>query len=201
MYVVGLTGGIGSGKSTVSELFVEIGVPLLDTDQVARDVVAPGASVLTDIKDYFGPEALNPDGSLNRPYLRNQIFTDETARQQLETLLHPLILRRCREWLEQQKSSYAILVIPLLFEKGWAKYCDRILVIDIDDTTQCQRVMLRDQISEKAARQIIASQISRQARLAGADDVIINNDAVTDLPAQVSALHQQYLKLAQEKNS
>jgi dephospho-CoA kinase len=201
MYVVGITGGIGSGKSTVVRHFSDLGVPVLDTDQVARDVVAPGSAVLDEIKAYFGPGALNSDGSLNRAYLRQTIFTDDQARQQLESLLHPLIRQQCKQWLAQQQANYAILVIPLLFEKGWEPLCDRILVVDVDEATQIERVMTRDGLNEAQVKEIMATQVSRQTRCARANDIINNESAAAELQLQVARLHQQYLDLAREKRT
>lgn len=201
MYVVGLTGGIGSGKSTVAEAFMALGVPVLDTDQVARNVVAPGAPVLMAIKDYFGAEALNDDGSMNRAYMRQRVFTDNAAREKLESLLHPLIREQCWAWLDQQQSEYAILVIPLLLEKGWDEIVDRVLVVDVDEATQRQRVMARDAISAEQVAAIMASQVDRATRVARADDVILNNQAAAELQQQVADLHQRYRQLAQNKGA
>lgn len=201
MYVVGLTGGIGSGKSTVAQLFADLGVPVLDTDQVAREVVAPGEPVLQNIVETFGTEAITLDGELNRAWLRQKVFSDDHARQQLEAMLHPLIRKRCMTWLAQQQADYAILVIPLLFEKGWETVCDRVLVVDVPEVVQRQRVLQRDGGSAEQVEAIIRSQIDRNTRLSRADDIIDNKTARDALANRVAELHARYQQMAKEKQS
>lgn len=196
MLRVGLTGGIGSGKSTVSNLFASLGVPIIDADIIAREVVAPGQSALREICLLFGDHLLDEHGALQRQQLRSLIFSNPTYRHQLEEILHPRIRQRMLEQLAvlEYKHPYCILSIPLLLESGWVEMLDRVLVVDIEPSLQLQRTCQRDQLSEKSAQAIINSQSSRQERLLAADDVIDNSGEPSDLPPQVERLHQQYLK-------
>jgi dephospho-CoA kinase len=196
MLIIGLTGGIGSGKSTVEELFADLGVPVIDADQAAREVVAPGEPALDAIVTRFGREILNPDGSLDRGRLREYIFEDDAARKELEALLHPPIRARMQAQLEGLDTPYAILSIPLLIESGRTDTVDRVLVVDVSEQQQTERVCRRDGISEQQARAILAAQVSRQERLAAADDVIDNSGSRAALEAQVQALHRSYLTIS-----
>jgi dephospho-CoA kinase len=196
MLVIGLTGGIGSGKSTVGELFAKLDVPIIDADQASRAVVQPGQPALQTIVARFGSGMLNPDGSLNRGRLRELVFNDDTARKELETLLHPLIRAWMREQLQDLDAPYAILSIPLLVESGRTDTVDRVLVVDIPEQQQIERVCGRDDISEPQARAILATQADRQQRLAAADDVIDNSGNPEALEAQVQALHLMYLAIS-----
>ena len=196
MLAIGLTGGIGSGKSAVTRLFRELDVPVLDADEVAREVVAPGEPALQRIRERFGPAILQSDGSLDRQQLRALIFDDPDARLALESLLHPAIRRRMRSRLAELQAAYAICAIPLLVETGQANDFDRVLVIDCPEEVQIQRVTARDQVDREQVRAILAAQADRATRLAVADDVIDNAGPVEALPPQVERLHQRYLELA-----
>jgi len=195
--VVGLTGGVGSGKSTVAEIFRELGVPVIDADQLARELTLPGQPALREITEAFGTEVLDAQGRLDRAALRRIVFADEGARRRLEAILHPRIRERMEEALaEVAEAPYAILVIPLLLETRQQDLVDRILVVDADPDLQVRRVMARDGVDEAQVRAIMAAQVDRETRLAAADDLILNEDDLDDLKGQVQALHQRYLKLA-----
>ncbi|ACQ92164.1 dephospho-CoA kinase [Tolumonas auensis DSM 9187] len=203
MFIIGLTGGIGSGKSTIAEHFSALGVPCIDADQTARDVVQPGEPALTAITQHFGPEVIQPDGTLDRRQVREKIFADPAAREWLNNLLHPLIRQRMVQQCQQAQGPYCILMVPLLFENHLQSLVHRTLVIDIDEATQIRRTMLRDNTTEEQVKAIIAAQCPRQQRLALADDVIQNGDEVTATQRQqaVYALHQTYLQLAAQHQS
>ncbi|MDM7322846.1 MAG: dephospho-CoA kinase [Gammaproteobacteria bacterium] len=202
MLVIGLSGGVASGKSTVATLFAAHGVPILDTDLIARELVAPGQSALAEIANHFGPKALNPDGTLNRPWLRQCIFTDANARQTLETILHPRIRAEVEKRLQalQRQApppTYALVVIPLLVETGaYDGLLDRVLVVDLPENLQLQRLMTRDGVEEPLARAMLAAQASRKARLARADEVIDNQGTPQALVEQVERLHRFYSGVA-----
>jgi len=196
MFVVGLTGGIGCGKSAVTDCFAALGVPIIDADVVARAVVEPGQPALREIVQQFGTDALCPDGTLNRAWLREHIFSNPDAKSTLEGILHPRIRAEMRRRLDEFETPYAIFSIPLLFETGQDKGVDRILVVDCAPELQISRVTRRDQASEAQTKSIIASQIDRKSRLAKADDIIDNSGALDDLRPMVELLHQKYLKLA-----
>lgn len=196
MFVVGLTGGIGCGKSAVTDRFAALGVPIIDADVVARTVVEPGQPALREIVQQFGADALCPDGTLNRTWLREHIFSNPDAKSTLEGILHPRIRADMRRGLDELDSPYAIFSIPLLFETGQDKSVDRILVVDCTPELQISRVTRRDQASEAQTESIIASQIDRESRLAKADDIIDNSGTLDDLRPMVERLHQKYLKLA-----
>lgn len=196
MIKIGLTGGIGCGKSAATAAFAALGVPIIDADVSAREVVAVGSPGLRAIKSRFGAQLLNDDGSLNRQQLKDQIFADHRARKELEQILHPLIRAHMWQQLDQLDSAYAILDIPLLFETKQDRQVDRVLVVDCPEQLQIQRICKRDNISEPKARAIIQAQISRDQRLLGAHDVINNQGSIDQLQEQVSELHSRYLKLA-----
>ncbi len=196
MLVIGLTGGIGCGKTAVTDCFTSLGVPVIDADTVAREVVLPGQPALQAIADKFGPEAITSEGSLNRNWLREHIFSDAGAKRELEAILHPRIRAEMRRQLSEVEGSYAIFSIPLLLETGQDKTVDRILVVDCDPELQISRVTQRDDASESQTRAIIATQIDRKSRLTAADDIITNNGSLSELRPQVEALHQKYLNLA-----
>ncbi|MDA0688458.1 MAG: dephospho-CoA kinase [Proteobacteria bacterium] len=196
MYVVGLTGGIGSGKSTVSESFARQGIEVIDADQLAREAVATGSPALAEIASHFGQSIINSEGSLNRRALRAIVFADEAERRWLERLLHPIIGELLKQRLSRSESSYTILESPLLLETSQKEMVDRILVVDVSEDTQLQRAMLRDGSHEETIRGIIASQISRDERLDAADEVINNEGAVEEIDKQVSVLHKKFLRLA-----
>ena len=193
---IGLTGGIASGKSTVSRIFGELGVPVIDADEVARDVVEPGTPGLAAVAQRFGPQVLDANGRLNRGALRAQIFSDPAARRDLEAILHPRIRARMDERVAACSAPYVLLAIPLLVEGGPSDRVQRVLVVDVDEATQVARVVARDGVPETQARAILAAQASRGQRLAMADDVIANSGSVADLRQAVENLHAKYLQLA-----
>jgi len=197
--VIGLTGGIASGKSTVGNRFIELGVPLLDGDHVAREVVAPPSPALAAIAGRFGPEYLQADGTLDRRRLRERVFAEPAARRELEAITHPLIRQRIIAWRDSQTASYCILSVAILVESGMHQLVDRILVVDVPQATQLERLVTRDGIAEPLAQQMIAAQASRTERLARADDVIDNTRPALHLAAQVDRLHRLYLQLAAGK--
>jgi dephospho-CoA kinase len=196
MLKVGLTGGIGSGKSTVSNLFAQLGVPIVDADVIARQLVEPGQASLRQLCSAFGGEILNQDGSLNRPKLRQLAFSNQIHKQQLDDIMHPLIFKQIELQVSQLSSAYGILVIPLLLESAKKYAVDRVLVVDCPERFQLQRVLERDKVSQEQALAIIATQTDRQHRLAAADDIIHNDGSVARLAEQVKNLHNSYLLLA-----
>jgi len=198
VFTVGLTGGIGSGKSAVAEQFRRLGVDVIDADRAARNVVTPDSPALEAIAAHFGHEVLQADGSLNRAHLRQVVFSDPQQRRWLENLLHPLIRRLVEEALDRADSPYAILESPLLLETDQHRLADRILVVDVPEALQIARAGQRDGNSEAQIRAIMDNQLERQARLARADDVVDNSGPVGNLAAAVAQLHQRYLKLAEE---
>jgi dephospho-CoA kinase len=198
MLIIGLTGGIGSGKSTVAKLFSERGVTVIDTDQLARDVTQPGQPALQAIADKFGSTILQADGSLNRTALRKIIFADESKRIWLEKLLHPLILTEMKKQAESAKSPYCIVVIPLLLETEPNPIISRILVIDTTEKEQIKRTQIRDNSTENEVKSIIGTQANRVQRLSAAHDVIENNGSVAELLPQINRLHGFYLALSQK---
>ncbi|MEJ2669140.1 MAG: dephospho-CoA kinase [Gammaproteobacteria bacterium] len=199
-YIVGLTGGIGSGKSAAASRFIHNGILVVDADEVAHDIHAQPA-VLEAIAAHFGPEAITTDGVLNRRYLRQRVFDHDADRQWLEALLHPKIRERMQQELAQASSPYAILSAPLLLENGLDTHTNRILVIDALESQQLERAAARDHTSPEAIASIIAKQISRTDRLARADDVIDNSGQLSELIHAVDTLHDTYLRLAAEHAS
>jgi dephospho-CoA kinase len=195
MFKVGLTGGIASGKSLVADLFAEAGASIVDTDLIAREVVAPGEPGLAAIVEQFGDEVIDATGELDRRHMRTLIFGSESRRQQLENLLHPLIRTRTLARIDSTTGPYVMVVVPLLAETGFAELVDRVLVVDCDEATQTRRLMARDVHTSEEARRIIAAQASRAERLAVADDVIDNNGDVASTRQQVLELHNQYVSL------
>lgn len=193
---IGLTGGIASGKSTVAELFAALGVPVIDTDVLAREVVEPGAPGLAEVVTAFGPDILDANGRLDRRRLRDLVFRDEAARQRLEAILHPAIRRAVEERSAAARGPYQIHVIPLLSEKGLEDTVDRVLVVDCRRELQIDRLMARDAMDRTAAERILDAQASRDQRLRIADDVIENIGDPADLAPVVERLHREYLQLA-----
>ena len=198
---VALTGGIASGKTTVANLFAAHGVPLVDTDLIAREVVEPGQPALVAVARAFGDDVLDPDGRLDRRLLREIIFDDATARARLEAILHPAI----RAEMERQSAAaaqagpYQILVIPLLAEGGRRDHVDRVLVVDAPEDVQVERLVARDSVTREQAQSSLRAQAQRETRLGIADDVVTNTSRIEDLREQVAALHERYVKLAAEK--
>lgn len=200
-YVVGLTGGIGSGKSTVANLFSELGVDIVDADLIARQVVAPGEPALAAIASHFGPGVLTQGGELNRRALRERVFSRPQDKDWLNALLHPLIRERMVAAGRAGTSPYCLLVVPLLVENRLTGLCNRVLVVDVSPEVQLERTIRRDETNEAQVRAIMAAQASREQRLAAADDVIDNNSPdQAELQSEVMRLHQQYLALAKEVN-
>lgn len=197
MFAVGLTGGIGSGKSTVAELFAEWGVPVIDTDVIARELTAPDSAALIAIQDAFGDAVMREDGSLDRAKLRRHVFADPAARRTLEAILHPRIRQAVVQALAGLHAPYALIVIPLLVETGaYAEILDRVLVVDCPEDMQIARVMARNDLTRAEVEAILAAQAGRAVRLAAADDVIENTGVPGGLRDRVHALHAQYMAQA-----
>jgi dephospho-CoA kinase len=196
VFRVGLTGGIASGKSTVASLFAQRGVPIIDTDQLAREIVEPGQPPLERLVQRFGREILTPDGHLDRPALRNIVFSDPLARADLEALTHPAISAEVEIRAAQAGGPYQIHVIPLLVDKNLGAHVDRVLVVDCEEALQIERLIKRDGCTEEQARAILAAQVTRTARQRAAHDLILNEGDVGALDVQVEALHRRYLELA-----
>jgi dephospho-CoA kinase len=192
---IALTGGIASGKTSVARLFVALGARLIDTDQIARDIVAPPSSVLGQIAARFGPDVLTPGGTLDRARLRKIVFTDAAARKDLEALTHPAIHAEVARQSAALGGPYQLVAVPLLVETGTQHDYDRVLLVDVTPEAQLKRLMLRDGIDAVAARRMVAAQADPEARRVIADDVIGNDGDITQLAAQVEALHRQYLAL------
>ncbi|MFN5446467.1 MAG: dephospho-CoA kinase [bacterium] len=201
-FSVGLTGGIGSGKSAVATLFSDRGASIIDTDAISHELTAAGGDAMPEIARNFGDAFLTSEGALNRAAMRELVFKDHAARSQLESILHPLISQKTRALANQANGLYLIFVVPLLVESGrWKDRVDRILVIDCNEELQIERVMRRNQLSAEQVRAIMATQVSRTLRLAAADDVLVNDRSLEALAQEVERLHQHYLRLAQEKLS
>ena len=199
---IGLTGGIASGKSMVTQRFAELGVPVIDADVASRSVVEPGKPGLAQVVRRFGVGVLDADGRLDRRALRSLIFKDSSLRQALDAILHPLIRAEMEREAAEANGPYVVMAIPLLVEGGSpGKRVDRVLVADADETLQIQRLRARDGSSEDEARAILVSQASRTARLAAADDVLLNTGSVAELRQAVDRLHEQYLQQAQTSSS
>ena len=196
MLVIGLTGGIGSGKSTVAKMFVALGVPVIDMDQIARQVVEPGQTALTQITHEFGTSILDTDGRLNRRKLRELIFDSVENRRSLEAILHPLIRQETQRQISKLDAAYCIVVIPLLLESNQRSLIDRILVVDVPEALQITRTMQRDHVSTSDVQKILAAQVNRSSRLAAADDVIDNSAVLEQVRIRVAELDQQYRSLA-----
>lgn len=192
-YTVGLTGGVASGKSLVSERFRQFGVPVLDADQVARDVVEPGQPALAEIVASFGAEVLQDDGALNRRQLRQIVFADPEARRQLEQITHPRIRERIRLWLDQQTTAYCVVENAILIESGMDRLVDRVLVVDVPEEVQIARLLSRDRVTETLAQQMLAAQSPRSLRIERADDVILNTGSPDQTADAVLRLHDIYL--------
>jgi dephospho-CoA kinase len=196
MYVVGLTGGIGCGKTEAARIFARLGVPVVDVDVIAREVTQPGEETLSEIIEIFGKEYLMADGSLNRPALRDKVFTDMAARKDLEGIIHPAIHERALEQLEANKDApYQILAISLLFEnQRYKDVVTRSLVMDCDEKLQIERTMKRSGLSEEIVRGIMSAQVSRAVRLKMADDVIKNEGSLEELNQNVEQMHKKYMQ-------
>jgi dephospho-CoA kinase len=200
MLTLGLTGGVGCGKSTIADLFQRQNVPVIDADIIARDLVAPDSRILRDIVAAFGEGILLPDGQLNRRKLRRIAFEQPENRRRLENILHPAMRSEILARKDMPSTPYCLVVIPLLVESGMIDLVDRVLVVDCDEAQQIARVTARDSCTADEVRAIIASQASRDTRLAAADDVILNTGDIGHVTLEVARLHQQYLVRALERN-
>ncbi len=199
-YTVALTGGIGSGKSTVADAFAQLGVNVIDADVIARQVVEPGTPALQAIAGHFGPQMIAADGTLNRRLLREK-FCSCGGKAWLNALLHPLIQQETRRQMQAATSPYLLWVVPLLVENRLSSQADRVLVVDVPKETQIERTMLRDKVSREHAEHILAAQVSREQRLAIADDVIENTGTPDAVASDVARLHEKYLTLASQAAS
>jgi len=201
-FTVGLTGGIGSGKSAVAELFAKLGVSVVDSDDIAHELTRSGGAAIAPIRAAFGARAIAPDGSLARAAMRTLAFGDSDARKRLEAILHPLIRAESARRVERASGPYAMLVIPLLVEGGVDRSrTARVLVVDCTEASQIERVMRRSGLSEAEVRAILASQATREQRLAAADDVVDNSGPQSALEGQVARLHEKYLTLARSRTA
>ena len=196
-YYIGLTGGIGSGKSTAADIFKELGAAVVDTDAISRELTAAGGAAMPEIRNQYGPEFIAPDGSLDRERIRRLVFGNAEARKKLEAILHPMIRAESRARVATARAPYVILVVPLLFESdAYLDLLKRVLVVDCSEERQIERAMRRSRISADEVRAIMASQLSRAARRARADDVIDNDGGMEALRRQVDEIHSEYLNLA-----
>lgn len=198
--VIGVTGGIGAGKSAVCAAFEKRGVPVIDTDQVAREVVMPGTAGLAEVVAAFGPGVLTAEGTMDRAAVRRLVFGNPANRVRLEAILHPRIRARVAEHLARVTAPYCLLGIPLLVESGNRTPVDRVLVVDCPEALQVSRVMARDKLTDEEVRAIMRSQASRQERLARADDVVMNAGDLSAIESQVDDLHARYLVLASARD-
>jgi dephospho-CoA kinase len=197
MLIIGLTGGIGSGKTAVSNIFREVGAPVIDADEIGRHLSMKGQSGYQAIVNEFGNQIIANNGELNRDKLRDTVFNNNDARKKLESLLHPLIRNEIAQEIKQLKdSSYCIIVVPLLLETDYRDIVDRILVVDSTEENQIARVMLRDNLDRNKITQIMKAQLSRNERLQQADDIVVNDGNLTHLKKEVVAMHQRYLLMA-----
>lgn len=196
-FVVGLTGGIGSGKSTVADLFVEQGAALVDTDAIAHELTAAGGAAMPALIAAFGAEIVGKDGAMDRAIMRQRVFADPSARARLEGILHPLIRRISAERCSVANAPYVILAVPLLVESGtYRERCNRVVVVDCPESLQIERVTARNGLSVDEVKAIMAAQATREQRLSAANDVVVNDGARTKIYEQVKALHLEYLALA-----
>ncbi|MDP1559519.1 MAG: dephospho-CoA kinase [Nitrosomonas sp.] len=196
-FVVGLTGGIGSGKTSTTKIFASLGVDIIDTDEIARALTQSDGAAIVPIRKIFGDNLITADGALDRRKMREMVFSDSILKQKLEEILHPLIVLETARRLTLTKSPYVIIAIPLLFEtKVYHNLIQRVLVIDCDEQKQITRTMARSKLEEQEVRVIMAAQVSRQERLQKADDVILNNEDLDFLRKQVIDHHQKYLDLS-----
>lgn len=196
MLTIGLTGGIGSGKSTVAKLFSELGIPVYDTDDIARKLTEPGQIALTEIKSVFGASYFDEHGKMDRKKLASLIFNDVKAKKQLESILHPHIRKDLLDLINNCTAPYCVAVIPLLIETNWKNIVDRILVVYTTEENQIYRVIHRDDASENLVKSIIKSQVDTSTRLNAADDIVENNGSIEDLRLKVLALHRKYLDIS-----
>jgi dephospho-CoA kinase len=194
---IGLTGGIASGKSTVAAMFAELGADVIDTDDIAHKLVAPGGAAINAITERFGEAVIAKDGSLDRRRMRQRVFADADERRKLEAILHPLIRDMALKRAAESTAPYVILVVPLLFETGFSQLVDRSLAVDCPESLQIERVVERDQVSEEEARAVIASQMNRADRRAAADDWIDSSGSLAATRDRVFELHERFLVLSE----
>lgn len=200
MFAVGLTGGIASGKTTISNLFAELGVPVIDTDVISRQLLEPGQLAFRQVSQHFGEKVVDADGRLDRAELRRIVFTNKNQKSWLENMLHPLIFQRSHDAIfEHRRAAYVLVVIPLLFETNFQALVDRILVVDCPAEVQIERLVRRDNIDESLAHKMLTQQLDNASRLARAHDIIDNGADDRDLRAQVLELHETYLSRAESQ--
>lgn len=201
-YLVGLTGGIGSGKSTVAEMFAALGVRIIDTDAISHDLTRNDGAAIPAIRSAFGDEFIKPDGSLDRTRMRKAVFADESAKRKLESILHPLILARTRELAAQPVSApYSLIIVPLLFESGrYAGWLHRVIAVDCPESVQIARTLRRSGMDEPAIRAIMSTQLGRLERNRLSDAVILNDGSLEDLNTQVVGMHRRLSALAAESD-
>jgi len=200
-YCVGLTGGIGSGKSTVAALFAELGVPVIDTDVISHQLTQSGGAAISAIRAAFGEEYIAAAGALDRAKMRQLVFSDNEAKLRLENILHPLILAQAKALAQSSTAPYVLLVVPLLFETtAYRNWLQRTVIVDCSEEAQLARAAKRNGMSEQAVRSIMSKQLTRAQRLKSADDIIRNDSTLSTLDPQIAKLHQRYLKLAERSN-
>ena len=199
-YRIGLTGGIASGKSVVAGMFADLGIPIIDTDLIAREIVEPGQPALEEIRERFGEHMINAAGNLDRAAMRKEIFADEKSRSDLEAILHPRIGAETRRQADAADGDYQLIVVPLLTESALLEFVDRVLVVDCNEDLQIQRLRARDIETIEQARRILKAQASREERLAIADDVILNEGSLQDTREAVTRLDREYRHLAQQRD-
>jgi len=196
-FVVGITGGIGSGKTTVAKLFETLGASLIDTDEIAHELTQPGAPAVDRIRALFGEQYVDAEGALHRSEMRALVFQDPEAKRKLEAILHPLVRSEVAARIDSARGPYVLLVIPLLVETGgYPELIKRVLVVDCDEHLQVARTVQRSALPQQQVEAIMATQASREERLRAADDVIVNNAGLSELAEQVKRLHAHYLQLA-----
>jgi len=199
-FCVGLTGGIGCGKSRATEMFAELGADIVDTDAIAHELTGPGGRAMEELATAFGNQYVRENGSLDRDRMRELVFSDPTAKTRLEAIIHPMIRAESRRRVAEGTGPYVLLVVPLLLETGaYRDMVNRVLVVDCDEAHQLERTMARSRLTEDAVRRIMAAQLSRAQRLAQADDVLSNDADIPSLRTQVEALHERYLALSKKR--
>lgn len=206
VFTVGLTGGIGSGKSTIARHFESHDIVVVDADAIAHQLTGPDGAAINEITRSFGAEFIGPDGAMDRAKMRELVFSQPEQRERLQAILHPLIQKETSRQADAARSAYRILMIPLLVESritnpDWRDRFDRVLVVDCSEATQISRVMARNGLPETAIREIIAAQVPRDVRRAAADDIIDNDADASLLPERVTALHRRYMALARERSA
>jgi len=199
-FCVGLTGGIGCGKSQATGMFAELGADIVDTDAIAHELTGPGGRAMEELATAFGNQYVRENGSLDRDRMRELVFSDPTAKTRLEAIIHPMIRAESRRRVAEGTGPYVLLVVPLLLETGaYRDMVNRVLVVDCDEAHQLERTMARSRLTEDAVRRIMAAQLSRAQRLAQADDVLSNDADIPSLRTQVEALHERYLALSKKR--